>query len=404
MANAYLMRVLRLPGPGREGGAEKPRATAEKKAGSGGRGSHAAEAKAEAGGKKRAGAGSGQGGTGTKAPGEAAETRCRRAAGPRRLGSPSARLTRPALSHARHLTNRGAAVRRIELSSPRYRDLEDRSGYLGHLVVQEDIRGPGCPVQVVGDGTPARIAGLQPGDVIKAVDDQPVTGALSLGRGDGQDPARSDGPVDGGSQWKREDAPAVLQRRPLEVIRPEDTDRRRRFWLACRRSTTALWPPLKARIPIPMPLRRPTPRSTGNVDGELAGAGLRSATGGRLARRDQVEFRRVLPRWDWKSSRRIAWPRLRRRMQRRPDAKDYHLSFESGDPQHGQARAEGGLHVDGPNGLPTEGWWYASKVSRTWAQPACATWSSLSRADVCRCRRSGDRRRQGRGHCGGTSR
>jgi YidC/Oxa1 family membrane protein insertase len=33
------------------------------------------------------------------------------------------------------LTSRGAAVLRIELSSPRYHDLEDRSGYLGHIVV-----------------------------------------------------------------------------------------------------------------------------------------------------------------------------------------------------------------------------------------------------------------------------
>ncbi|HEV3136931.1 MAG TPA: hypothetical protein VGZ26_03485, partial [Pirellulales bacterium] len=29
------------------------------------------------------------------------------------------------------LTNRGGAVERLELNSPRYRDLEDRSGYLG---------------------------------------------------------------------------------------------------------------------------------------------------------------------------------------------------------------------------------------------------------------------------------
>ena len=35
------------------------------------------------------------------------------------------------------LTSRGAAVARIELSSERYRDLEDRSGYFGHLVMNE---------------------------------------------------------------------------------------------------------------------------------------------------------------------------------------------------------------------------------------------------------------------------
>ena len=49
-------------------------------------------------------------------------------------------------------SNRGAALVRIELSSPRYHDLDDRGGYLGHLVIDEDAKGDGCPVQVVGAG------------------------------------------------------------------------------------------------------------------------------------------------------------------------------------------------------------------------------------------------------------
>jgi hypothetical protein len=58
-------------------------------------------------------------------------------------------------------TNLGAAVVRIELNSPRYGDLDDRSGYLGHLVLDEiGHLAPaemarrrtlqGCPVDVVG--------------------------------------------------------------------------------------------------------------------------------------------------------------------------------------------------------------------------------------------------------------
>ena len=31
------------------------------------------------------------------------------------------------------LSSEGASLARLELSSERYRDLEDRSGYLGHL-------------------------------------------------------------------------------------------------------------------------------------------------------------------------------------------------------------------------------------------------------------------------------
>ncbi len=78
------------------------------------------------------------------------------------------------------LTNKGAAVMRTELNSPRYHDLEDRSGYIGHFVVDEaaideSLRGKGCPVQVVGPGTPAGEAGLLPGDLIKALGREETT-------------------------------------------------------------------------------------------------------------------------------------------------------------------------------------------------------------------------------------
>ena len=51
------------------------------------------------------------------------------------------------------LTNAGAAVRRAEMTSPRFRDQHDRSGYLGELELN-DVDG-GVEVQVVGAGTPA---------------------------------------------------------------------------------------------------------------------------------------------------------------------------------------------------------------------------------------------------------
>ena len=64
------------------------------------------------------------------------------------------------------LSSEGASVARLELSSEHYRDLEDRSGYLGHLVMDNTDQGPGCLVQVVGAGTPAAAAGVRPGDRI----------------------------------------------------------------------------------------------------------------------------------------------------------------------------------------------------------------------------------------------
>ena len=85
------------------------------------------------------------------------------------------------------LTDRGAAVARIELNSPRYRSLTGpdgtlayKGGYLGRVVMDETREGKGAAVEVVGPGTPAAKAGLKPGDLILAVDGQTVTGDESL--------------------------------------------------------------------------------------------------------------------------------------------------------------------------------------------------------------------------------
>ena len=78
------------------------------------------------------------------------------------------------------LTTKGAALARIELSSPRYRDVDDRSGYLGNLVIAADAKLGDGLVQVVGPGTPAAEAGLKPGDLLKTIDGQPASDARSL--------------------------------------------------------------------------------------------------------------------------------------------------------------------------------------------------------------------------------
>jgi len=77
------------------------------------------------------------------------------------------------------LNNQGAAVERVELTSPQYRDLEDRSGYLGHLAPTDGPKG-GCQLQVVGRGTPADLAGLKPGDTITRFNSAPIDSAADF--------------------------------------------------------------------------------------------------------------------------------------------------------------------------------------------------------------------------------
>jgi YidC/Oxa1 family membrane protein insertase len=53
--------------------------------------------------------------------------------------------------------SRGAAIERVELNSPRYKSVEDQSGYPGHLALS-DAKSGGAEVNVVGPGTPAALA------------------------------------------------------------------------------------------------------------------------------------------------------------------------------------------------------------------------------------------------------
>ena len=66
------------------------------------------------------------------------------------------------------LSSRGATVRQIDMNKPQYRDTQDSTGWMGQIVVEQtdDMPEYGCPVQVVGLGTPAKVAGLKPGDLI----------------------------------------------------------------------------------------------------------------------------------------------------------------------------------------------------------------------------------------------
>src|SRR5262249_1984462 len=83
------------------------------------------------------------------------------------------------------LNNRGAAVERIELASHDYIDLEDATGYLGHLALTSTEKGGGGRVTVAGPGPPAAQAtpedttvkpGLVVGDVIRSLNGTPVAG------------------------------------------------------------------------------------------------------------------------------------------------------------------------------------------------------------------------------------
>ena len=252
------------------------------------------------------------------------------------------------------LSSRGAAVERIELADERFHDQDDRSGYLGHLAAESTT--DGCRVGVVGPGTPAALAGLRPGDVIERLDETPTRTVAGLHAAlaatkPGQRVA---------VRVRRDGEPltveATLDRRPLEVVRPEF------------RSQPVVDPDAGPHDPLSFELTldardgKSRPELRSEIPGhELAAVDwvLDPASDG-----TRVRFTRELPGGLLV-------------------AKEYRLEADTGREGAGGYGLEllvelrGGDHeatvvyaLDGPTGLPTEGWWYTQRVARDWGSLA----------------------------------
>jgi YidC/Oxa1 family membrane protein insertase len=258
-------------------------------------------------------------------------------------------------------TNQGAAIHRVELSSPRFWDLHDRSGYLGHLAL-ENVAG-GVKVHVVGAGTPADQAGIKVGDVIVGIgtgdantvgtidEFEAALAKLKPGREvtlrvvrDGGDP---------------QPMAATLVRRPLEVMRPEIENIRMR----------------NGAVP------------DGFVDPPSFLLSLASWNGKRLEDNAAAQLAEVLEDGNWaitlhdESSvtfeRTLASHNIRLvkryTLKAVPPASRENENYPGYDLQldveiHNTADAaqQVAYRLDGPTGLPMEAWWYGHKVSQRW--------------------------------------
>jgi YidC/Oxa1 family membrane protein insertase len=257
------------------------------------------------------------------------------------------------------LTNRGAAVERIELSNPKYGDLDNRHGYLGRLALEPGPKGTGCVVNVVGEGTPAAAAELKPGDAVTALDGQPIKSPQDLIDAlNTTDPKQQ---VD--ISVLRTGAPkkltATLGRYPLSVIAPEaNTD-----------PLEILPPDGHDPLSFLFTLHQADDDSndTAQLGDEIAGLHLRTGpwTGNRIDA-DTVEFTRKLPRWDLELVKQYKLARL----PDKPDASSppaYHLMLHVEIRNVGKKAHSVAYQLDGPTGLPTEGWWYSYRISHDWS-------------------------------------
>ncbi|MBX3411924.1 MAG: YidC/Oxa1 family insertase periplasmic-domain containing protein [Pirellulales bacterium] len=238
------------------------------------------------------------------------------------------------------LTNRGAALARAELSSPQFRDLEDRSGYLGHLLPEGDINGRGCRVRVVGRGTPAALAGIQPGDLITEIAGSEIDGRIRFEEALAR--TRPDDTIE--IKLLRHDEPltvtATLMRRPLEVIRPEGADPLSML------ATLAIFDRDKLR----------------EEETEFSGVDLLHATWQvKSADESHVSFSHVTKGLEF-----IKTYRLAKAAENLAEGPGYNLTFEIEIKNLDAQAHKVAYRLDGPNGLPDEGWWYATKIGRDW--------------------------------------
>jgi len=272
------------------------------------------------------------------------------------------------------LTNQGAGVRRVELSSPRFRDLDDRGGYLGHLELAKgelakgelakDDSG-GLRVQALGVGTPAAAAGLEKNDRIVSYTNKdgqptPLSSAVDLtellkkrkpgkqltlqvARGDAQ-------PVD---------RVITLGRRPLEVIRPEAEN----VLMRTDKVPDDLTSPPSFQFTFEQLGNTKIPKAAE----EIVGLALRDGNW-EIADRDEssATFRKFLPKYNLEVRKRYQLQPVPAEEQKNKNYPGYGLTLDLEVRNLGQKDLPLRYRLDGPNGLPVEGWWYSNKVGRNW--------------------------------------
>ena len=258
------------------------------------------------------------------------------------------------------LSSRGATVERIELAGEQFHDQDDRGAYIGHFAA--DVVAEGCRLNVVGDGTPAKVGGLQAGDVIVRVADSttpdPESLAAVLSR---LKPRQSVSVVfrrpQGAALGREQTVDILTTRRPLEVIRPEFNT------VPVVDVNAGFHDPLSFRLSIASRDGQKRPD-----EGEIEGNQLEQKDWDASISDDgmSVEFTRMLDGGLTvvKQYRLVTAADNPVGLVEDARAGRYRLQLRVSFRASQKTQLE--YAIDGPNGLPTEGWWYAARVSRSW--------------------------------------
>lgn len=261
------------------------------------------------------------------------------------------------------LDNRGGAIRRAELSTKEFRDLDDRSGYLGELALVESDAG--SIVSIVGPGTPAAQAGLQAGDLI--ADAEKLRQRLSNSKpGETFDfeVVRND---------KTVALSAKLTRRPLAIMRPESEN-------------VLLHNPKLAADVTDLPSFLVQLTNVGELNAEnsqIVAANEQLTTGNwRVVASDgrSVTFGKRLVELGLEVEKTFTLVELPEEDRSNADYPGYHFNFEVQVKNLLSKKQSVAYAIRGPNGLPIEGWWYANRIGRK--ESGSGSWGAVGIRDV----------------------
>ncbi len=283
------------------------------------------------------------------------------------------------------LTSRGGALERVELvgrnsaGNLRYRDLDNTSGYLGSLSLTAELeRNGGCRIHAVPAGTPAALAassdsttgaGLRIGDVLTHINEKSIELPADL---DAE--LRILKPRDSvqltvkrvvAGQTKSLTFTATLAVRPFELVRPEPLEK----------DETVPHPPSML-----LSIKSANKEQTGFLD-KLRDLEWDTKVLDQPA--PGVEFRYEITA-AMAEEFGLAGPVevVKRYWLGKPQGDPannpdgvvpaYHIDFEIELRNTGSEPQSLVYRLDGTNGLPTEGWWYLTKIHPRWFKSAGA--------------------------------
>jgi YidC/Oxa1 family membrane protein insertase len=248
-------------------------------------------------------------------------------------------------------SNRGAAVERVELNHRRYHDVDNihpLGGYLGHLAARNRDGKKGSVVGVVGTGTPAAAAGIKIGDVITSLDGEELDDVAAFSKAMRKTKPKQTVKLGYERDGKPQTVEIVLRPHPLEVVKQEAPDRTK---------PDVVDPPSFL-----LTIDRLDDASLDIDEAELPNVAMRTALWETLpadaANPDEIAFRRTLRESGIEVTKRYT-------LLRRDDAdakhasQPYTLKLRVEVKNTGSAAHRVGYRLDGPTGLPAEGFWYA---------------------------------------------